>query len=97
MILNLCAVIIRISQIIKTVYFILIHLTKIQQYSKQSIDYDSFYDFLRKLSENNIVLISEYNMPDDFKCIWQKERTVLQKSDRIAGEKAVEKLFEIRE
>lgn len=40
-----------------------------KQYSKQSIDYDSFYDFLRKLSENNIVLVSEYNMPDDFKCI----------------------------
>lgn len=68
-----------------------------KQYSKQLIDYDSFYDFLRKLSENNIVLISEYNMPDDFKCIWQKERTVLQKSDRIIGEKAVEKLFEISE
>lgn len=68
-----------------------------KQYSKQSIDYDSFYDFLRKLSENNIVLVSEYNMPDDFKCIWQKERKVLQKSDRITGEKAVEKLFEIRE
>lgn len=68
-----------------------------KQYSKQSIDYDSFYDFLRKLSENNIVLISEYNMPDDFKCIWQKERKVLQKSDRVTGEKAVEKLFEIRE
>ena len=26
-----------------------------KQYSKQSIDYDSFYDFLRKLSENNII------------------------------------------
>lgn len=64
-----------------------------KQYSKQSIDYDSFYDFLRKLSENNIVLVSEYNMPDDFTCIWQKERKVLQKSDRITGEKAVEKLF----
>ena len=67
-----------------------------KQYSKQSIDYDEFYDFLRKLSENNIVLVSEYNMPDDFKCIWQKERKVLQKSDRVTGEKAVEKLFEIR-
>jgi site-specific DNA-adenine methylase len=68
-----------------------------KQYSKQSIDYDSFYDFLRKLSENNIVLVSEYNMPNDFKCIWQKERKVLQKSDRVTGEKAVEKLFELRE
>lgn len=68
-----------------------------KQYSKQSIDYDSFYDFLRKLSENNIVLVSEYNMPDDFKCIWQKERKVLQKSDRVTGEKTVEKLFVVGE
>lgn len=36
-------------------------------------------------------------MPDDFKCIWQKERNVQQKSDRTSTEKAVEKLFEIRE
>ena len=64
-----------------------------KQYSKQQIDYDEFYDFCRELSKDNIVVISEYNMPDDFECIWQKERKVLQKSDRISGEKAVEKLF----
>ena len=68
-----------------------------KKYSKQSIDYDDFYDFLRMLSKNNIVLVSEYNMPDDFKCIWQKERNVQQKSDRTSAEKAVEKLFVIRE
>lgn len=64
-----------------------------KKYSKQLIDYDEFYDFLRKLSENNIVLISEYNMPDDFECIWEKERNVQQKSDRTMAEKAIEKLF----
>ena len=64
-----------------------------KQYSKQSINYKEFYDFLRKLSENNIVLVSEYKMPNDFKCIWQKERKVMQKSDRIIADKAVEKLF----
>ena len=68
-----------------------------KKYSKQNIDYDDFYDFLRMLSQNNIVLVSEYNMPDDFKCIWQKERNVQQKSDRTSAEKAVEKLFVIRE
>ena len=66
-----------------------------KKYSKQSINYDEFYDFLRTLSKNNIVLISEYNMPDDFKCIWQKERKVQQKSDRLSADKAVEKLFVI--
>ena len=64
-----------------------------KQYSKQSIDYEEFYDFCRELSNDNIVVISEYNMPDDFTCIWEKERKVLQKSDRVTGEKAVEKLF----
>ena len=64
-----------------------------KQYSKQNIDYDEFYDFCKELSENNIVIISEYNMPDDFECIWQKERIILQKSDRVTGDKAIEKLF----
>ena len=64
-----------------------------KQYSIQNINYDEFYDFLRQLSKNNIVLVSEYNMPNDFKCIWQKERNVQQKSDRVAAEKATEKLF----
>lgn len=64
-----------------------------KQYSKQKINYDEFYDFCRKISKNNIVVISEYEMPNDFICIWQKERTVLQKSNRTNGEKAVEKLF----
>lgn len=64
-----------------------------KQYSKQNIDYDEFYDFCKELSKNNIVIISEYNMPDDFECIWEKERKVLQKSDRVVGDKAIEKLF----
>ena len=65
-----------------------------KKYAKQSIDYDEFYDFCEKLSENNIVLISEYNMPENrFDCIWQKEVKVLQKSDRVNGYNATEKLF----
>lgn len=43
------------------------------------------------MSKNNIVLCSEYEAPEDFKCIWQKQlTTTLDKSSRI---KAVEKLF----
>lgn len=64
-----------------------------KQYSKQKFDYDEFYDFCRNLAKNNIVLISEYDMPNDFECIWQKGRKVLQKSDRVIGDKAVEKLY----
>lgn len=64
-----------------------------KQYSKNVINYDEFYDFCRHLSQNNIVLISEYEMPNDFKCIWMKERNVMQKSDRIKAMRVTEKLF----
>lgn len=48
-----------------------------KQYSKQNINYDEFYDFCKQLSKDNIIIISEYDMPNGFECIWQKERTVL--------------------
>ena len=63
------------------------------QYKKQLIDYDEFYLFCRRLSENNIVIISEYTMPDDFKCIWQKDISVCYKSNREKADIAVERLF----
>lgn len=64
-----------------------------KQYNKQSIDYEEYYNFCRELSKDNVVIMSEYNMPDDFECIWKKEHTVMQKSDRLKADKAVEKLF----
>lgn len=64
-----------------------------KQYNKQNINYEEFYDFCREMSKDNMVVISEYSMPEDFTCIWQKERNVLQKSDRVKGDKAIEKLF----
>lgn len=63
-------------------------------YLNKSFDYNEFYNFLRELKAKGCtVLVSEYSMPDDFTCIWSKERTVLQKSDRKTGDKVVEKLF----
>lgn len=38
------------------------------EYIKE-FDYDEFWDVMRKWSENNTVLISEYSAPDDFVCI----------------------------
>lgn len=67
-----------------------------KQYGKHKFDYEAFYDYCRELSKNNIVLISEYNMPDDFECIWEKERKVHQKSNRENCEVAVEKLFKLK-
>ena len=48
------------------------------------------------MGENNIVLISEYSMPDDFECIWQKEMMCTLDSNRKENDKKnirVEKLF----
>ena len=40
---------------------------------KFKFDNNIFYEWVRKMSVNNIVLISEYEMPDDFVCIWEKQ------------------------
>lgn len=64
-----------------------------KSYSGKGIDYDEFYSFCRKLAEKNIVFISEYSMPDDFHLVWEKERKVLQQSDRKTAQTATEKLF----
>lgn len=60
---------------------------------KNNFDYEVFYDFVREISKNNFVFVSEYSMPDDFKIIWQKERKILIRSDRETADLAVEKLF----
>ena len=50
-----------------------------------------FWDKVREWSKNNIVLISEYNAPDDFICIFEKQlTTTLDKSSR---KKDIERLF----
>lgn len=58
--------------------------------------YEEFYEWCRYMSKNNIVLISEYNMPDDFECIWQKESKVnidFKRKTRNHNKNRVEKLF----
>ena len=48
------------------------------------------------MSKNNIVIVSEYNMPNDFKCIWSKEITTSMNKNRIGNDdknNRVEKLF----
>lgn len=41
--------------------------------SKIPFDTDEFWEFARKLSENNTVVISEYEAPDDFEEIWNMD------------------------
>ena len=60
---------------------------------KNGFPYEKYYVWVKELGKNNFVFISEYNMPNEFKCIWSKEVKVLQKSDRNKGDVAIEKLF----
>lgn len=55
---------------------------------------DEFYNWCRQMAKNNILLVSEYNMPDDFDCIWQKEIKTSLCIDRAKTDsKRTEKLF----
>lgn len=58
---------------------------------KDDFNHATYWNWVREMSKNNIVLCSEYNAPDDFKCIWTKELTTTL--DKNSRSKAVEKLF----
>lgn len=60
-------------------------------YSKNQFNHNNYYDWLYYMkSKGNIVVCSEYAMPDDFKCIWESKP---QKSFEKARTYKVEKLF----
>lgn len=61
------------------------------KYATDDFPYERFYDWAREMSKDNIVLVSEYWMPNDFECIWSKTlKCTLDKSSRTDK---VEKLF----
>ena len=65
-------------------------------YKTRPFPYEEYYDWVRELSKNNIVLCSEYWMPDDFECIWEKQTTTQIDSNREVGDSKnirIEKLF----
>ena len=66
------------------------------KYKTKDFLYEGFYKWANEMAKDNIVLISEYNMPGAFKCIWQKETKVTYDGNRKSGDadsKRVEKLF----
>ena len=66
------------------------------KYKTNLFTYEKFYEWAIEMAKNNTVLISEYNMPSNFKCIWEKETKVNFDSNRCSGDesnKRVEKLF----
>lgn len=63
------------------------------KYKTEQFPYERFYSWCKEQAKDNIVLISEYNMPDDFECIWEQEITITLDANRKNGTKRIEKLF----
>ena len=60
---------------------------------KDDFDHERFYDWCReRKKEGHDVFISEYWMPDDFICIWEKDVNSGLNKD-VSSKKATEKLF----
>lgn len=63
-------------------------------YKTGSFDHGKFWDWCRKMSNNNLVFVSEYSAPDDFVCVWEGEiKTNFASQRKEATHKATEKLF----
>lgn len=63
--------------------------------SSKNFNYERFWDWAEKMSDKNIVLVSELKAPQQWECIWQQEiKRTIDNNKRV---KAVEKLFEIKE
>ena len=69
--------------------------TKHYGYANQAkMDYEHFWGWVRKLSKDNIVYISEQNAPDDFEVVWEQQ--VKRTTNKENNFKAVEKLFKYK-
>lgn len=65
-------------------------------YTVGQFDTHEFWDYMRQLSKRCNVYISEESAPDDFECIWSKEKVrTLEKNDNV-GRVKVEKLFKYK-
>lgn len=64
---------------------------------KNDFDHKAFWEWCRdKSNDGHTVFISEYNAPDDFVCIWQKE--IVSSLTKDTGSKhSVEKLFRCKD
>ena len=64
-------------------------------YNHNDLNYEEFFDWCKDMSKTNIVLISGYDMPKDFKCIYEftKAKSTLQGG---TYNKKYEKLYTIK-
>lgn len=69
--------------------------TKHYGYANQAkMDYDKFWNWVREISKDNYVFVSEQTAPDDFEVIWKQD--VKRTAGKDNNFKAVEKLFKLK-
>lgn len=61
----------------------------------QHLDHKEFYNWCIEMSKNNIVLISEYDMPDEFECVFEFKSARSTLKDGTSN-KRYEKLFMVK-
>ena len=59
--------------------------------NQEKMDYNKFWNWVRTISKDNYVFISEQTAPEDFNIIWEQE--VKRTTNKTNNFKAVEKLF----
>lgn len=65
-------------------------------YKTGGFDHDKFYAWCKEQAKNNLVFISEYEMPDEFECVWKGDvKTNFSSARKAATHKATEKLFKV--
>ena len=60
----------------------------------KDFDHDVFWQWVRDMSEHNVVVVSELQAPDDFECVW--EQPVIRTQNAKKREIATEKMFVIK-
>ena len=64
------------------------------KYSVEKFNHQDFWNYVREISINNEVYISEYSAPQDFECIWFKEQLVTVSKDNYKTN--TERLFKFK-
>lgn len=84
---------IKLPPVSKTTIYCDIPYKGVKQYTtSKNFDYERFYDWCREEhTEGYRIFVSEYEMPDDFKCVWQKQ--VTNSMNQTITKKPIEKLF----
>lgn len=59
-------------------------------------NYKGFWDKVRELSKDNDVYVSEYEAPEDFECVWSKEKKLGLRTKDGKQPVRIEKIFKIK-